>query len=185
LESFDFDTFLNEDEDHTEQSKSHQVGSEAAPSHYGKKDPQPDQPTTHDSDDSIPRNKSRKRTANATFSDQSTPHDSDGSNQKRNMRKRKVNATFSEDDNLKTQTNPDTTPEEGQSRRIQLGSSTSVNKSSSAVSVPPPVSAETQTQTPPSAATTNDPSSTSKDTPIETLDAWILRWTKLEQAELK
>lgn len=95
-----------------------------------------------------------------------------------------MNATFSADDNVKLQSNPDTTPEEGQSKRIQLDPSSSGDESSSTVLFPPTVSAGAVTQNQPSAAT-NDQSSASNDAPIKTLDAWILRWTKLEQAELK
>ncbi|KAJ5911571.1 uncharacterized protein N7473_000874 [Penicillium subrubescens] len=153
LENFDFDSFLNKENDHTEQSKSDQVSSEPAPSRHEKKDVQPDQSTPLE----IP---------------------------KKNNRKRKVNATFSADDNVKPQTNPDTTREEGKSKRIQLDPSSSGDESSSTVLLPPTVSAGTEAQNQPSAAM-NDQSSASNDASIETLDAWILRWTKLEQTELK
>jgi hypothetical protein len=153
LENFDFDSFLNKENDHTEQAKSDQVSSEPAPSQHEKKDVQPDQSTPRE----IP---------------------------KKNSRKRKVNATFSADDNVKPQTNPDTTREVGKSRKIQLDPSSSGDESTSTVLLPPTVSAGTEAQNQPSAAT-NDQSSASNDASIETLDAWILRWTKLEQTELK
>lgn len=153
LDSFDFDAFLNEEEGRTEQPKSDQVSSEAAPSQHEKKDVQPDHPTPRDTGDSIPTRKSRKR---------------------------KATATFSTDDNSKPQANPDTTPGEGQSKRIRLDPSSSGDESSSTVLF----RAGTETQNSTSSAT-NDQSSASNDAPIETLDAWILRWTKLEQTELK
>jgi hypothetical protein len=157
LENFDFDSFLNKEKDYAEQSKSDQVCSGAAPLQHEKKDVQPDQPTPRDTGDSIP---------------------------KRNSRKRKVTATFSADDTLKSQTNPDTLPEEGRAKRVQLEPSSSGDESSSTVLLPHTVSAGTETQNQPSVAT-NDQSSALNDAPIETLDAWILRWTKLEQTELK
>lgn len=154
MESFDFDSFLNQDEDQAgfvfdkEQSKSDQVSIEVVSSQTENKDPQPDQPLPLGSGDSTPKRKRKKRNANATFS---------------------------ADDNSKSRLNSDTRPEEGQSKRVQLDPSTSL---------PPTLSAGTETQNLPSAAT-EDQSSTSKDTPIETLDSWILRWTKLELTELK
>lgn len=157
LENFDFDSFLNKEKDHAEQSKSDQVCSGAAPLQHEKKDVQPDQPTPHVTGDSIP---------------------------KRNSRKRKMTTTFSADDTLKSQTNPDTLPEEGRAKRVQLEPSSSGDESSSTVLLPHTVSAGTETQNQPSVAT-NDQSSALNDAPIETLDAWILRWTKLEQTELK
>ncbi|KAF3393769.1 hypothetical protein F1880_005148 [Penicillium rolfsii] len=157
LECFDFDKFLFGEDKHTEPSKSDQVISDAASSQYEKKDFQPGQPTARDTDDSV---------------------------SKRASRKRKVSASSSTDDKSKSQAIPDSTKEEGKSKRIRSDSSSSGDESSSTVLSPPTVSAGTETQNLPSAAT-DDQSSASDDAPIKILDAWILRWTKLEETELK
>lgn len=113
--------------------------------------------------------------------DQPMPLDSSGLNPKRESKK--VNAVASADDSLEPQLNAASMPEDGQSKRIHLDSSASTDKLSSTVALPAPkVGTETQNQV--SAATEGRPS-ISENTPTEGLDAWILRWTTLEQTELK
>lgn len=79
---------------------------------------------------------------------------------------------------------PDSTLEEGQSKRIHLEARNPTDKSSSSCPFPPPENAGLETLNPSSATMKTQPS-VSKDTPLETLDAWILRWTTLERTELK
>ncbi|CEJ54258.1 hypothetical protein PMG11_00577 [Penicillium brasilianum] len=98
-------------------------------------------------------------------------------------KKRKAIAFSSAEDSLEPQSNSECMPEAGQPKRIHLDSSTSTDESSSTASLPA-TNARTETQDQGSAAMEDQPS-TSEDTSTEGLNTWILRWTKLEQTELK
>ena len=95
-----------------------------------------------------------------------------------------MNAATSASDSPLPLPNPATTPEERPSKRIELDADSSMGEP---VSAGPSQSNEmtaTETKNRPSAATDSQ-TSTSKDAPLEALDNWILRWTTLEQTELK
>lgn len=99
-------------------------------------------------------------------------------------RKRKVNAATSPSDSLLPLPNLATTLEERPSKKIQLEADSPMGE---LVSAGPSQSTEvagTETQNLPSAAAENR-TSASSDVPLGALDSWILRWTTLEQTELK
>ncbi|OOQ91344.1 hypothetical protein PEBR_00188 [Penicillium brasilianum] len=98
-------------------------------------------------------------------------------------KKRKAITFSSAEDSLEPQSNSESMPEAGQPKRIHLDSSTSTDESSSTASLPA-TNARTETQDQGSAAMEDQPS-TSEDTSTEGPNTWILRWTTLEQTELK
>jgi hypothetical protein len=115
--------------------------------------------------------------------DQLMTRDSADSNLRTKSKKRKANAFSSAEDSLEPFLNAESMPEDGQSKRVHLDSSTSTDNPSSTASLPATI-ASTETQDQGSTAMEGQPS-TSEDMSTEGLNTWILRWTTLEQTELK